>query len=158
MSSSCIPHSEDPLDQFRPVLAVLQLSKVPAYAASIREKADSQAGSAPVEIPVVGSPRHGSFHILFPIDFSDGTRWLLKVPINGTPDKWNKRTANALRSEALTMRLIRRRTTIPIPEVFDFGLTSDNRLKCPYLLLSCIPGVPLQSLWFDMSLSKDERY
>jgi hypothetical protein len=97
---------------------------------------------------------------LFPVDFSDGARWLLKVPINGTPEHWDETSASALISEALTMKLIRRRTSVPLPEVFDFCASLNNPLHCPYIWLSFISGISLYDLWYDKppAISEDEHH
>jgi hypothetical protein len=99
---------------------------------------------------VVGEPLHGSYHILFPVEFpSQGTKWLLKVPINGNAEHWDELSANQLQSEARTMQLIKRRTSIPLPEVFGFSATLSNPLGCPHIWLSFIPGISLYDFWFE---------
>lgn len=47
----------------------------------------------------VNPPLHGSFNVLFPIRFRDGTQWILKVPANGTPHQWDEQSASAMTSE-----------------------------------------------------------
>lgn len=91
----------------------------------------------------------GSHHILYPVKFADNTCWLFKVPATGTRDRFDHSAARSLRSEALTMSLLHRETTIPLPEVFSFDETCDNELNCPFILMSYIPGKPLYDCWFD---------
>ena len=54
----------------------------------------------------------------------------MKIPINGTASKWDELSASALTSEANTMRLLKRETTIPLPDVLDFSSTTQNTLRC----------------------------
>lgn len=70
-----------------------------------------------------------SCHILYPLHFEDGVQWLLKNPINGTPQHFGRLARQALTTEALTMKLIRQENTIPIPEVFAFASTVDREIE-----------------------------
>ena len=49
--------------------------------------------------------------------------------------------------EADNMNFIRKHTSIPVPEVFDEYDTSDGR-HC--IIMSYIPGTPLQEAWFNL--------
>jgi len=152
---SLIESEHDEWAAFGPVLAVLRLSEAPALAASLWESKNS--GRPLAGMPIVGTPLHGSYHILFPVDFPSGERWLLKIPITGTPEHWDEASASALMSEALTMRFIRQRTTIPVPEVFGFCSNLRNELCCPHIWLSFIHGISLQDMWFDKTAENHHR-
>ena len=102
-------------------------------------------------------PLYGSFNILFQLNFSDGVSWLLKVPARGHLGTFNKSDAEALKSEALTMRLIKSQTSIPIPVVYAFDTTLDNDVKCPYILMEYIDAPPLSVYWFDETVSEEVR-
>lgn len=80
---------------------------------------------------------------------------MLKVPAIGTPDQFDKNNAEALRSEALTMIMLRRETTIPVPEVFSYDNTCKNKLKVPYILMEFIDGRPLMDAWHDRESPKE---
>jgi hypothetical protein len=150
---------DDDLAPFRPILAVVRLDKVPQKATELWLRKHPK--EPPPRPPVVGAPMHGSYHLLFPVDFKDrGTRWLLKVPINGTPACWNALCADELESEARTMQLIRSQTTIPVPDVFGFSKTNDNDLRCPHIWLSYISGISLHDFWFAKppGLSEEDRH
>jgi hypothetical protein len=143
-----IASDEDDLERFAPVLAVLRLSEIPSAASRLWTSNNPEKTLS--ELPVVGEPLHGSYHILFPVEFpGQGTKWLLKVPINGNAEHWDELSANQLQSEARTMQLIKRRTSIPLPEVFGFSATLSNQLGCPHIWLSFIPGISLHDFWFE---------
>ncbi|PGG99012.1 hypothetical protein AJ79_08711 [Helicocarpus griseus UAMH5409] len=74
-----------------------------------------------------------------------------------TPEEFDEMDADHVRSEALTMRLIRREKDVPLPEVLAFDATLDNELACPFILMSYIEGRPLHELWFDQEIPKKER-
>lgn len=98
--------------------------------------------------PSLGDPMYGSYHVLFPLTFCNGIRWIAKVPINGTPATWDETSAAALASEVATMRLLKRETTIPLPDVLDYSEATENVIGCPYILMSFISGKPLYDVWF----------
>ena len=150
----------DPLEAFKAILEVIQFKEVSAFALQLRKRiADSEGDatrnnfqSAAVSVP----PLTGSYHILFPIDFDDGIRWLLKVPGIGLKELWNDAAATSLSSEALTMQLLLRETTIRLPQVFDFSPSLENPLGVPFIVLEFVEGLSLYDVWFDLTVTKDE--
>lgn len=154
MLASPISISPDEVGQFevfKEVLDELKFDNVSSYASRLR---NGGCGS-----PSVGDHLHGSFNILFPITFTDDTKWLLKVPITGTKQRWNDSAKQSLISEALTMRLLRRRTTIPLPKIIDFCplVSSESSLGCPFITMDFTDGLPLQDVWFNARLTDTQR-
>ncbi|KAI9751970.1 MAG: hypothetical protein M4579_005806 [Chaenotheca gracillima] len=153
--------SDDDLRLFAAVQETIQLDKIPDFVSTVLRRlrqSDSDLDLQKSEVDqlvTIDSPLFGSYHILYPLRFSDGTRWLLKIPANGTPGRFNEAAARSLSSEALTMQLLRRETTIPIPDVFAFDASVENELGCPFILLSFVHGRPLYECWFDRTVSKD---
>ncbi|KAL5342911.1 hypothetical protein BJX70DRAFT_394351 [Aspergillus crustosus] len=144
---------DDHLAAFRHVYATLRLDLLPEFVSGLRQKILSQ--KSPIGCKVNPEPVFGSHHILFQIDFIDEARWMIKVPANGYERAFDELSARALESEALTMELIKRKTTIPIPEVFDFSSTCDNPLGCSFILMEYVDGRPLYDAWFDRSIAPD---
>lgn len=83
----------------------------------------------------------------------DDHRWLVKIPINGTAARWDELSASALACEANTMRLLKRQTSIPLPDVLDFSSQIENPLRCPYIVMTFIDGVSLYDVWFGHRLA-----
>ncbi|KAL5361091.1 hypothetical protein BJX96DRAFT_165647 [Aspergillus floccosus] len=54
-----------------------------------------------------------------------------------------------LASEAATLRYIKSRTDLPVPEVYDYCDTADNEVGIPYILMSEAPGKPLSKSWLS---------
>lgn len=141
---------DEPLAAFADVLASVNLELLPQFAATIRQNLEPGTEH---KCSMIGVPMSGSFNILFPLDFDDGVRWLLKVPSHGVKGKWGEMSAASLTTEANTMRMLKRETTIPLPEVFDYSATTENALRCPYILMSNISGLPLYDVWFGQRLN-----
>ena len=98
-------------------------------------------------------PARGSYNLVFFIDFDDGKSWVLKVPASGHPRCWDDFAAGALESEAFTMRWIRKKTTIPVPEVYGLDTSTDNAIGCPYIMMEYIKGQSLYQGWFNPEAS-----
>ena len=95
----------------------------------------------------------GSYNVAARIQFDDGVKWLLKIPANGHHGAWNSFAADNLTSEALTIQLIKTRTSIPVPSVHSFEASENNPVGCPYILMDFMEGKPLHDLWFDGGVS-----
>lgn len=136
---------------FSAVLSTLDIEQLPLLANAILRRLQPLHRTTNAK-PSTGEPMYGSYHILFPLTFDSGLRWIAKIPINGTVSKWDELSASALISEANTMRLLKRETTIPLPDVLDFSSTTQNTLRCPYIIMTFISGIPLYNIWFGHRL------
>ena len=152
---------KEDLDRFGKMLRTMNIDKIPEFASNIRQcghhsvdKDPTTALPAPVSISckVINPPLCGSYHIVFPIEFADGMKWMLKVSVNG--DHFNSVTAAALASEAHTMRMLKKETVIPVPAVYAFDTSSDNALSIPFILMEKLGGRPLNYLWFNKEMPK----
>ncbi|KAJ2902126.1 hypothetical protein MKZ38_001035 [Zalerion maritima] len=146
-ASSLSTEENDSLEMFSEVLSTLDKEQIPRLAKTILQRLQPD-NSASNTTPTIDEPMHGSCHILFPITFNADLRWVVKIPVNGTEDKWDELSASALTSEANAMQLLKRETTIPLPEVLDFSRTTQNSLRCPYIVMTFISGMPLYDVWF----------
>ena len=155
---------QDDFIQFTPVISAMNLEGLPQLALSIRQRqalldnriplADTDTKDPPLTCVVLSPPLAGSYNILFPLQFSDGLRWLCKVPSTGYYGKYDDRAADALKSEVMTMRLIKGGTSIPVPEVYTFDANLDNEINCPFIMMEHLQGRPLYKLWFQQGSSK----
>jgi len=166
-TNSVSQHKDENLAVFKAVIAAVKFEAIPNIASSIRQEREGQfhkvlgargEQSTPryIHCTVSSKPLFGSYNILYPIGFADGIRWLIKIPAKGFSGCWTDSDARAITSEALTMRLIRQKTTIPVPEVFSYWSTIENELHCPFLLMEFIEGLSLHEFWFDNTKSPTE--
>ncbi|CAD6591337.1 MAG: hypothetical protein ASARMPREDX12_005084 [Alectoria sarmentosa] len=150
--------------RFATVLQNLKRDNIPSFASAVRYSGHPSMGTIdlpttprPVDCRLLSHITCGSFNAVITLLFADGTLWVLKVPATGHQQCWDAPAAEALTSEASTMRLIRRETTIPVPEVFAFDGSLENELGCPFILMELIHGKPLIEVWFDQGLSQAKR-
>lgn len=147
---------DEDIKSFADVLSALDKEQLPLLGWNVFQRVRPQSATEDNRKPEVGEPMYGSYHVLFPLTFHTGLRWLVKIPVTGTAKKWDEVCASSLTAEAKTMQLLKRETTIPIPEVLGFSSTTQNALRCPYILLSYIAGVPLYHVWFGHHLQGDD--
>lgn len=106
---------------------------------------------------LVGQPIFGDLHVVLPLAFPDGVEWALKIPANGTPELFDEASQMALRTEAMTMDLLKRYTTIPLPRVFGFEKDCENELECPFIIMEFVRGQPLSEFWYRKTSPEDLR-
>ncbi|PGH06699.1 hypothetical protein AJ80_08116 [Polytolypa hystricis UAMH7299] len=143
-------------EHFTAVLNIVQHSHVKEFVLSHRRE---QHPSSRDDLSVaLKDPFAGSTHILFPLKFNDGgQRWVIKIPWNGTPGRWDDMSVRELLTEAQTLSMIKKETSIPVPAVHAYSTTTENELGCPYILMDYIGGVKLRDLWFDDALPADAQ-
>ncbi|KAF5576677.1 GDSL lipase acylhydrolase family [Fusarium pseudocircinatum] len=73
----------------------------------------------------------GFNNVVLEIAFSDGVFWVARIPHQTLND--NDKTS--LLSEIATMRIIQQQTTIPIPRVFSFEMSTDQPFGYPYMFM-----------------------
>lgn len=90
----------------------------------------------------------GSYNIIHIIQLDD-TKIVIRVPVTGWGSLLTETAARALESQVATIRLIRKHTTAPVPEVYNLDTTTDNEIGAPYMWMSFVPGTPVSHVWFD---------
>ena len=152
---------EAQMRRFGNMLHILSLEAIPTFASKIRQRGHQNTGillskssydSDLIPCKTIGPPLCGSFNIVFTLEFEDGIKWMLKISANG--HRFDPVAAAALISEARTMRLLKKETTIPIPAVYAFDSSCQNELHVPFILMERIDGKPLYSGWFDTTIPK----
>ncbi|KAH7324977.1 hypothetical protein B0I35DRAFT_476176 [Stachybotrys elegans] len=113
--------------------------------------------SSIAELPAVGDRFLDNDYNFFPITFHDGEQWIIKIPQAGTPEEWKDYHEIGLESEAKTLQMLQKRTTIPVPTVYSFDTSLNNPLKFPYMFLSVIKGLSLETVWYNSEDSPERR-
>lgn len=65
-------------------------------------------------------PASGSFNWAISILFEDGVEWILRSPRRDTTLTARELSAKLLASEAATLKYLRLRTNIPVPELYSY--------------------------------------
>lgn len=93
----------------------------------------------------------GSFNVVYIMKFMSGEKVVVKIPACGRGRRWSADAAAEMRSQALTMKHIRHKCKIPIPEVLAFDETFNNEIGAPFILMTYIEGKPIYKAWWDES-------
>jgi len=85
------------------------------------------------------------------VQFVDDIEWTVRLPKPGFPNPSSQAyDAETFRkryeSMIATIECVATRTTLPVPRVHQFDLSSANALKRPYIFMDCLSGQPLSSL------------
>ena len=153
--SEITDRAEEILSMPWPIEEFLNLELLPSFAVSVRNAKDNKAFTA-FEC-YVGSMSRKFSHIFYPLHFSDGCTWIIKIPGHGSPGGFTKSDRQALISEVMTMRLVKRETSIPVPEVYSFDGSHDNYPGHPYILMEHTDAVEAYDVWFDRSVPESIR-
>ncbi|KAI0849879.1 hypothetical protein F5Y00DRAFT_260984 [Daldinia vernicosa] len=126
------------------------------------DNGSSSLGSSSPQLPQVEGPFFGSAHIFYSIEFAssrdpDDTKWIIKIPINGTPDIWDGLCAEAIRIEALVLMTLRLESYVPVPAIIDADSSPHNELHVPYLIMEYVTGLTLDQVWFSGDDEKETR-
>ncbi|KUJ09775.1 uncharacterized protein LY89DRAFT_276977 [Mollisia scopiformis] len=87
--------------------------------------------------------RHGSYNWLVQVVFENAEEWIVRFP-KGTKVRYPDEKVEA---EVSTLKLIRDKTDIPVPEVKAWGVAEDNILGLgSFIMMSVIKGTSLDSI------------
>lgn len=148
MSAGNARLSELDADVFGPLVSILADSLI-CLATKIQDEAlDIQASSGSLFARV-----GGSYNIAHIIRLNNGPRndleLVIRVPASGWGTGMTGTAASAIRSQVTTLRLLKRETTIPVPEIYAFDVTCDNEIGAPYISMSFMPGMQASKAWFE---------
>jgi len=76
----------------------------------------------------------GHNSVVVELKFSDSTSWIarIRLPSKAAP---NEEVERSLLSEIITLRLVKSKTSIPVPEVYGFDSSLPNTFGYRYLLM-----------------------
>ncbi|KAI1173905.1 kinase-like domain-containing protein [Nemania sp. FL0916] len=78
----------------------------------------------------------GFHNLVLELAFSDGVYWIVRIPYQ----VFDSDVKTSMLSEITTMKLIRKHTTIPVPQIFDFETSAEQPFGYPYVLMEYLEG------------------
>ena len=143
----------DPFERFRAIMAAVDLDKVKQVALGLRIQ--QQPGcvsegdpSQSLDCTIAEERYCGSFNLVHVVQWSDGLKWILRIPGHGL--EFDANDVIRMNNEYRTMEYIRSTTKIPIPQVF-YWETDCERIGVPFAFMSFVEGQPLYTVWFELS-------
>ncbi|KAI5840870.1 hypothetical protein DFP73DRAFT_633757 [Morchella snyderi] len=151
--SSCASHrysdSVDSFARFASLLARIQPESITAMALRIHQEWSPYSLADKITCTLVSPPLCGSFNLIHVLNFSDGVRWVLRIPLESSQSSEFCTTGRRLESEVMTIHFIRKNTTIPIPDIIKFDPNCENEIASPYMMMKFAEGSPVCQLWWD---------
>ncbi|KAG5989135.1 hypothetical protein E4U52_005892 [Claviceps spartinae] len=120
--------------QIHTVLASANFEYLEQIALRTRNARDESSASGVTCAIDSGSFTYGMNNLVLNVAFSDD------IPL----ESYTRQHEVAMLSEIATMKTLKSRTTIPVPEVFAFDVSPSNKFGSPYVLLECLKGKTLQ--------------
>ncbi|KAF4980647.1 hypothetical protein FZEAL_3396 [Fusarium zealandicum] len=93
----------------------------------------------------------GFNNLVLKLVFSDNVYWIARIPHQALNDA----DKTSMLSEIATMKIIQKRTTIPIPRVFDFEVSADQPFGYPWVFMEYLGGCTLTN---GVAISIPQRY
>ncbi|KAJ9606862.1 hypothetical protein H2200_008872 [Cladophialophora chaetospira] len=103
---------------------------------------------------VLEEPMHGSYNLVYVLEFNDSVKWVARIPIQGT--RVEEADIDRMTTDYSTLRFIRRSLGAPVPETYAFE-TNCDRIGVPFALMSFIDGVSVADRWFDKEWITEEK-
>lgn len=99
---------------------------------------------------------NGAYNLGLKVTFSDGVAWLVRFPRVGNISLEHADEKVAMEVEV--MSLIRKNTTIPVPEIKAWDLTADNPLGLgPFIMMKFIQGISVNNLLRNHDAKRNTR-
>ncbi|KAJ7120939.1 kinase-like domain-containing protein, partial [Mycena epipterygia] len=98
-------------------------------------------------------PKVGAFDVVYFLEFTDGVRWVARIPIA----PWSEALRKRMSLDRDSLDFIGTNTTMPVPTIIDCQTTENNVLGRPYTFMTFLPGTQLAKLWFDPAWFTDQR-
>ncbi|KAL7923764.1 kinase-like domain-containing protein [Trichoderma austrokoningii] len=92
----------------------------------------------------------GSYNIVHVVELKH-VKLVIRVPATGWGSGMTPTAAHAMESQVATIRLIRSKITIPVPEIYALDTTDNDDIGAPYMCMGFIPSKPVSEVWFDRS-------
>lgn len=88
---------------------------------------------------------YGMNNLVLSVTFSDDVHWIARIHHVPVEPSHAREHAMDMLSEIATMKTLKSRTTIPVPQVFAFDVLPCSEFDFPYVLMECLKGQVLQT-------------
>jgi aminoglycoside phosphotransferase (APT) family kinase protein len=128
-------------DQIQAVLSTANFAQLERVALLARTQQDKTADTTGLTCTIdPASFAYGFNNIVLEVPFSDGVCWIARIQHSSVDASEARGHAMDLLSEMATMRVVKERTNIPVPQVFAYHVSPSNGVGCPYMLMERLPG------------------
>lgn len=102
-------------------------------------------------------PRTGSRNAIYTAEFSEKEtaqkhKWAIFIPLRGRC--FSSAEKSWLESDIRAMKFIKERTDIPIPYIYGYDYSTQNKIGAPYVLMDFMGGDRVEDVWENWSEEK----
>ncbi len=141
-------------DKIRHVLATANFERLQDLALAARASRDQIADPSLSCSIDTSAFAHGFVNVVMEVAFSDNVYWIARLRYQPVRESRVAEHAVDLLSEIATMKTVRDRTSIPVPEVFAFDASPFNPVDYPYIFMEPVVGRNLDNVLALGLLSK----
>ncbi len=147
---------EDPFLKFQNVMTAINFEKLKKQAVEIRllQPLPEKFDRATLSCKILEPPLHGSYNIVYVIEFSNSEKWVARFPIQGT--RVEEADIDMMNTDYSTLKYIRKELGIPTPEIFAWETTCD-KVGVPFALMSFVVGESICHRWDDKEWITEEK-
>ena len=117
----------------------LKLKNLAKQALQCRSQSEESVDSSLTAEVSIDKFAFGRFNTVLIVQFSDEVRWAVRIPILNDDTK-PADLARSMESEVATMRLVKARTTIPLPTIRGFSPIHSDDIGAPYIFMDFVQG------------------
>ncbi|WEW61225.1 hypothetical protein PRK78_006715 [Emydomyces testavorans] len=92
----------------------------------------------------------GIFNLVKRVDFEDGVSWVVRVRMPSLGGLFGRRqllpSEQAMSIEVAAMKFFKKKTSIPVPELYHYETDPSNQVGAPYMIMEYIHGTPAHHL------------
>ena len=126
--------------QVQAVMTTTNFQKLEQEALAARRRRESPLDSGVLCVIDTSRFTFGFNNVVLKVSFSDNVDWIVRIQHSvEMPSDTDSGTIDLL-SEITTMETISSKTTIPVPKVFAYDVSSSNGIGYPYILMEHING------------------
>jgi isoamyl acetate esterase len=118
------------------IFSMIDLQQLEQAALRARISQDKAANPRATCFVNTSSFANGMVNLVLEVSFSDGVYWVAR----SRHRQLHAKSVAILLSEIATMKTVKERTSIPVPQVFAYELSSSNPVGYPYILMECLEG------------------
>ena len=100
---------------------------------------------------------HGGSHLVRTISFQDGSKWIARLRMITLTTENENELSGLVQREVDCMRLVKERTTIPVPTVFGYNASARNEVGASFMLMECLSGNVITDLNDDHQVPAEHK-
>ncbi|KAH7312745.1 hypothetical protein B0I35DRAFT_437658 [Stachybotrys elegans] len=91
----------------------------------------------------------GSYNIVHIVELECSVKIVVRIPATGWGVGRTTETSQSMEAYVATVRLLRHKTELPVPEILAMDTSCMNEIGAPYICMAFVPGRNVSTVWFE---------